>query len=82
MIFHIIVGQRKVSYPGEYGPEALEVMDDDAMGDNGEWLINKMDEYRNTGEFDYLSIIQIGVPDKDIRAQLFPQVKLLRGKVL
>lgn len=76
MIFHIMVGQRKCSYPGEYAPEALEVMDDNAMGDYEEYMRDKLKEYRDSEEFDSIVTIQVRVPDAQIDELLFPASKV------
>ena len=76
MIFHIMVGQRKCSYPGEYAPEALEVMDDNAMGDNEQYMIDKRKTYNDSSEFDSIVTIQVRVPDEQIDAILFPASKI------
>ena len=76
MIFHILVGQRKCSYPGEYAPEALEVMDDNAMSDHAEYLRDKLKDYRDSEEFDSIVTIQVRVPDAQIDELLFPASKV------
>ena len=56
----ILFGQRKCAYPGQYAPEALEIMDEYAHEDgNPEWLHEKLAEYENTGEFDGVRIIEV-----------------------
>ena len=81
MIFHILVGQRVCSYPGEYAPEALEVMDDNAMGDNEEWMLEKMKEYRDSNEFTNLVILQVKVSDAEVDRVLMPSTHV-NGLVL
>jgi len=82
MIFHILVGQRKCDYPGQYAPEALEVMDDNAMGDNEEWMLSAMKEYRDSDEFTHLAIVKVKVGDAAIDAVLFPRNTTVEGLVL
>ena len=76
MIFNIMIGQRKCSYPGEYAPEALEVMDDDAIGDNEVYMIEKLKHYTESQEFNSIVTIRVNIPDGDIDAALFPKSKI------
>ena len=77
MIFHILVGQRKCSYPGQYAPEALEVMDANGMSDNPDWLIDKQSEYESSDEFKTLKIVKVFVHQDYIDEILFPPDPIL-----
>lgn len=77
MIFHILVGQRKCSYPGQYAPEALEVVDDDNLSDNSEWWGERNRDYESSGEFDSLKVIKVFVHQDYIDEILFPPDPIL-----
>ena len=72
MIFHILVGQRKCSYPGQYAPEALEVMDDNGMSDNPDWMMLRQLDYEMSNEFDSLKVVKVFVHSDYIDEILFP----------
>ena len=78
MIFHIMIGQRKGNYDGEYAPEALEVMDDNAMGDNAQHMIDKFKEYTDSKEFTNIVTIQVQIPDEQIDDVLAPPSKMFK----
>jgi hypothetical protein len=61
MILFVIFGQRKETYPGQYAPEALEVMDEYGMEDNPEWLEGKLDEHKKDTSFVNVEIIEINL---------------------
>lgn len=61
MFLYVLFGQRKENYPGQYAPEALEVMDEYAYHENGEWLQEKLLEGEKTGEFAALKIMEINL---------------------
>ena len=81
MIFHILIGQRKCAYPGQYAPEALEVMDDNGMSDNPEFMSEKMEYYQRSREFDSIVIMKVGVADSHVDRVLFPNTEV-KGMVL
>ena len=66
MKIHILFGLRKQSYPGQYAPEALEVMDEYAMDDNLDYLKDKSEEYKKSDEFQSLRIFEIKVDQNRI----------------
>jgi hypothetical protein len=57
----ILFGQRNQGYPGQYAPEALEIMDEFAYEENGVWLHDKLAELEKTKEFEGLRIIEINL---------------------
>ena len=73
--FHIVVGQRKESYPGEYAPEALAVMDEYGVEDNGQWLQDTLAENRSSGDFEAVEIVRLEVPREAIMAILRPATR-------
>lgn len=72
MDLHVLMAQRKESYPGEYGPEALACMTEYGYSDNPEWLNNKKAEARATGEFESVEIVRLAVDEKAIMRILRP----------
>lgn len=67
---HVLFGQRKCSYDGQYAPEALEVMDEFGWDENPEFLIEKLDEFNKTDEFTALRIIEVKLPFEAIEKAL------------
>ena len=72
MKFHILIGQRKCSYPGQYAPEALEVADEYTMDENPEWMGEKREEFGMTDEFDALTVMVVFVHDDFVTEALYP----------
>lgn len=83
MKFHTLVGQRKCSYPGQYVPEALAVADEYTMSKNQEWLKTEEKKYKDSNEFDAISVIIIYVHDDFVDEALFPPKQpAIDGEVL
>ena len=57
-------------------------MDDNAMGDNEEYMIDKEKEYRDSDEFTSIAMVRIQVPDSAIDKILFPASGVINGKLL
>jgi len=81
MKIHLIVGQRKERYEGEYAPEVLEAIDE--YGDEaneGQWILRKLDEYRKPDRanslFEAVEVITVDVSTKAIMERLRPTVVL------
>lgn len=72
MKLYILFGQRIERYPGEYAPEALEVMDEYGMEENPEYLDDKMQEFSKTEEFESLAIVPLAVDQSSIMNLLRP----------
>jgi hypothetical protein len=77
MIIYLIVGQRKESYRGEYGPEVLGAEDEFSNDENGgEWLLKEVERYRNPDRaesvFEAVEVITISVPMQKIMDRLRP----------
>jgi hypothetical protein len=81
MSVYILFGQRVCRYPGEYAPEALEVMDEFAYGENAEWLHEKLEAAEKTNEFEALRIIHIGVGDMEKLRELIVGIPSIKGEV-
>lgn len=78
---YVLFGQRKGSHPGEYAPEALEVMDEFGYDDNGVWLHEKLEHYKKTeSTIKRLEIIKIKIDYEQIRKIMSPN-HTVTGKV-
>jgi len=81
MSIYVLFGQRICDYPGQYAPEALEVMDEFAYSENGEWLLGKLEAAEKTNEFEGLRIVQIDVGDMEKLRELVVGIPLITGEV-
>jgi hypothetical protein len=82
MSIYILFGQRICSYPGEFAPEALEVMSEFDYGASAEWLHDKLAEAEKTGEFEALRIINVGVGDMEKLRELVIGIPSIEAKGL
>jgi hypothetical protein len=73
-VINVVVGQRKVTYPGEYAPEVLEAMDEYGCDENPEWLEAQAKKHRDSDEFSAVAIIALEVNRADIEKALTPAV--------
>lgn len=77
MKLHIIFGQRKCRYEGEYAPEALDIADEYTMDVNPEWLYSKLEERNKDDSFQFVKIVILDVPDAKLNKALAePEIKL------
>ena len=67
---------------GEYLPEALEVIDANGNDENPDFLIDKIEEYERTKEFDSLAVVRIRVSGASITEALYPPSKVIDGIVV
>lgn len=81
MQLHVLMAQREEAYPGEYAPEALDVIDEIGHSDNPDFLERRAKEARETGEFESVAIITIEVDGDAVMAQLRPSHKPLVGRI-
>jgi len=81
MNVYILFGQRICDYPGQFAPEALEVMDEFAYDENAEWLHEKLEAAKKTKEFEALRIIHIGVGDMEKLRELIVGIPSIKGEV-
>jgi hypothetical protein len=83
MKIHLLVGQRKESYAGEFAPEVLEAIDEFGNCENaGEWLQGKMKEYRVDASFEALVIVTLEVPTLKILERLRPNNEPIVAEVV
>lgn len=73
MKLHIIFGQRKCRYEGEYAPEALDIADEYTMDENPAWLEERLAEHRKDDSFQSVEVLVVRVPDKAIADLLTPK---------
>ena len=59
-------------YPGEHGPEALEIADEYCVEENPEWIEGKLRQHRGDKSFESVQILRVNVSDAAIEAALFP----------
>lgn len=59
MKLYVIFAQRKERYEGEYAPEALELMDEYGVEENGAWLATKLEEHRKNSDLAAVEIVAI-----------------------
>jgi hypothetical protein len=78
---HVLFGQRKCAYEGQYAPEALEIADENAYDDNPEWLLVKKEQNEISEEFTAVAIVTITLPFEAIVARLNPKLNPITGVV-
>lgn len=81
MTLHILFAQRKCHYPGQYAPEALEIMTEYAIDDNPTYLPEKLEFYRKSEEFSNLMVIPVKVDDDKLDEILFQKNIGLEGTI-
>jgi hypothetical protein len=75
MILHVLMGQRKESYPGQYAPEALAIIDEYGHSDNPDYMAAERAKQTATGEFESLAVLDLDVSGPAIMAHLRPKLK-------
>jgi hypothetical protein len=80
MILYILFIQRKERYVGEYGIEAVEVMDEYSYADNPDYLNDKLKEYRDQKDIDEAKIISVTINEQEIQKILYP-TKIIKGTI-
>ncbi len=81
MILHVLMGQRKEDYPGQYAPEALAVIDEYGHSDNPDYMAEQKAQNLST-EFESIAVIDIDVSQSAILAILRPKPKALAGAIV
>lgn len=72
MLLYVLFIQRKEQYEGQFGIEAVEIMDEYSYNDNPDYLDNKLKEYREQNDIDEAKIIPVTVNEQDIIQILYP----------
>ena len=81
MELHVVIGQRKERYDGEYGLEALGVASDADYEGNPDYIHETLAENQANGEFTAVQIIKLTVSEGAVRAILFPQSAAIDARV-
>lgn len=80
---YVLFAQRRCSYPGEYAPEALEVMDEWGYDENGAWLTTQMEKYKKEDSMlENLAIVALEIDYDKVSAILNPQLGSISATVL
>lgn len=82
MRLFVLFGQRKCDYPGQYALEALACMDEVGQSDNPDYLESEHTRYKDSDEFDRLSIVELSVSERDIRRVLYPEKQAIAASVV
>ena len=77
----VLIAQRKVNYPGQYGEECLACMSEYEYSDNPDYLRDALAEHRNSGEFDAAELITLEVPGEAITRRLYPAREPVQAEV-
>lgn len=70
MKIHLIVAQRKCSYPGQYAPEVLDAIDSNTLHDNPDWLLEKLDNHRSYSDLERVEVLVVNIPDSAVDSVL------------
>jgi len=76
----VLIGQRTVSYPGQYTPEALSVIDELGNDDNPDYMKEEYERYKD--DFDALKVITISINDGELDEELYPSSKILNASII
>jgi hypothetical protein len=82
MKLHIIFGQRKCSYAGEYAPEALAIADELTMEVNPDFLNDNLTKYRADSSFESVEVLCVRVANAAIDNLLNPQKPEVDAEIL
>lgn len=82
MKLHVLYGQRKCRYPGEYALEALACMDDVGNSDNPDYLEGELAKYEASDEFERLRVITLSLSESAVMGALFPELQAIPTTVL
>ena len=72
MDIYVLFIQRKESYAGQYGIEALEVMDEYSYSDNPEYLDKELTKQRLKSDIAKAEIVKISVDEYAVTKILYP----------
>lgn len=82
MKLHVIFGQRKERYLGEYAPEVLAAMDEVGNSDNPDYLADVVTAAKSTDEFENVVVINIEVNGAQIMDLLRPTSRTLKAEIV
>lgn len=72
MLLHVLFGQRKEAYEGEYAPEALNVMTEYDYAENPQWLLDKLDRESKEKHWESVKIVKIEISLKELMEAVRP----------
>jgi len=78
----ILFGQRKESYPGQYLPEALAIIDETGNEDNPDYMKEEFEKHKGYNDFDALKVITISISDDKLNKALYPTSRILNAKII
>ena len=81
MKLHVIFGQRKCNYPGEYAPEALDFADECIMDNNSDFLEECLTKHKKDDSLQSVGILIVHIPNEAIDNLLFPRVEV-QGEII
>lgn len=73
MKIHILMGQRKCDFPGQYAPEARGCMDEYGNTENPDYLIDERLSAEASGDFERVVIITLDVSSAAVMSALYPE---------
>jgi len=82
MKLYVLFGQRKNSYPGQHGLEALACFTEYDADVNPSYMTDALERYRKNGCYEGLDIVTINCLEKEIWKILFPENKPIAGFIL
>lgn len=66
MKLYLLFGQRENAYPGEYGPELLDAIDEYTDEDNPDYLNDAYKKHSLSGQFISVIIVSTNVDDGEL----------------
>lgn len=82
MELYVLMAQRKETYPGEYGPEALACMSEYEYSDNPEYLAREKKQADDSKEFERTEIVRLAVDSKLIMRILRPAAEAVPAAIV
>lgn len=82
MKVHILYAQRKESYPGEYAPEAIAVIDEVGMSDNPDYMAEQKEAAIKTAEFESVVVVTLEVNGAKIMEALRPKLAVIPAEIV
>lgn len=77
----ILFAQRKENYPGEYAPEALEIVTEYDYDENPDFINCKAIDAGKNPEFESAEIIRVQVDIEAIMRRLRPSEEPIKGTI-
>ncbi len=81
MKLYVLMAQRKERYPGEYAPEALDVIDEWADDDNPDYMARKLEEAKESRVYENVVVVTLKVNGAQIMEMLRPTMPPLNAEI-